>query len=228
MATYAIGDTHGCFLTLMALLEKLGVTDKDTLIFDGDLVDRGRRIKELLDWVFARKEKDPNKTIIVLGNHDISFIDWFNPGGQMRNAFMYHQGLSDTLYQLGGEAAAQPYAAKLWEYGVFVARVEGVDKYVFCHADYNWEGENFEFDPMQHCWNRIDKYSHGAYNGPIIVHGHTPCRNDKIHEIRPDGFQFGLNLDGGCCYTNDVYKGCLRALNVHTGEIIEQESLDHV
>lgn len=227
MTTFAFGDLHGCFLTFMALLEKLGVTDNDTLILDGDLEDRGRRIKELLDWVFARKERLPDKTIIVIGNHDLHFIDWFNPGGKSRNQFMYGQGLSDTLYQLGGEEAALPYARKLAEYGVFVYQIEGNDKYIFCHADYNWDG--LGFDPMQHCWNRIDEYTHAAYKGPIIVHGHTPCRSDKVHEIRrSDGFQYGLNLDGGCCYSSDVYKGCLRALNVDTGEITEQESLDHM
>lgn len=205
----------------MALLEKLNVTDEDTLIFDGDLVDRGKRIREVLGWVLNRKKEIPEKTRIVLGNHDISLIDWFNVGGVERNAFMYNQGLEDTLKQLWPNA--REYASDLKKYGEDVI-FSPDGKYVFCHADYNWApNEKFNYE---HYWTRIDKYTHANYKGPIIVHGHTPCMSKDIYLYNKDNELIAINLDGGAVYHERMKFACLRAFNAETGEITEQITLD--
>src|ERR1700733_13983134 len=115
MSEYCLGDIHGSYDTLMALLEKLKVTDEDWLVPCGDLVDRGKNIKKTLDFLLNRP-----KTFIIIGNHDFSFIDWFTPDGKRRNAFMYYQGLKETLDQLGDEA--EKYAMALKEKGHYVLR----------------------------------------------------------------------------------------------------------
>ena len=66
--TYVIGDVHGEFDTLKALLNKF--PDDSKLIFVGDLVDRGRKSKEVIDFV-----KD-NNFLCVLGNHEKMMIDF--------------------------------------------------------------------------------------------------------------------------------------------------------
>lgn len=49
MATYLIGDVHGCYDELIALLHKVEFTHrKDTLWLTGDLVARG-----LVRWMFC-------------------------------------------------------------------------------------------------------------------------------------------------------------------------------
>lgn len=66
MKTYIIGDVHGCYLTLRALIDKL---EKDSkIIFVGDLIDRGPRSKEVVQFV---KE---NNFDCVLGNHELFMI----------------------------------------------------------------------------------------------------------------------------------------------------------
>lgn len=79
-----IGDIAGQYLTLKALLEKM---PKDaTPVSVGDMVDRGPRSKEVLEFF---KENG----LAVLGNHEHMFVDacrkkgyyipegWFNNGG---------------------------------------------------------------------------------------------------------------------------------------------------
>jgi len=71
MATYAVGDIQGCFYSLQSLLEKIDFNSKtDELWLVGDIINRGQRSLETLDWCY--KNRDNLK--IVLGNHDLHFL----------------------------------------------------------------------------------------------------------------------------------------------------------
>jgi len=70
MSTYVIGDVHGCFDELKKLLKKISFNpSKDSIIFTGDLVNRGNQSLEVLE--FCMKEKSIET---VLGNHDVFLI----------------------------------------------------------------------------------------------------------------------------------------------------------
>ncbi len=69
MATYVIGDVHGCLLQLNNLLEKIAYSPTDKLYFVGDLVNRG---PDSLDTLMFIKSL-PN-TNIILGNHDLHLL----------------------------------------------------------------------------------------------------------------------------------------------------------
>lgn len=67
MTTYFIGDVQGCYRSLMLLLEKIAYNpQRDQLSFCGDLVNRGPRSAEVMEFLLA----SPNCQF-VLGNHDI-------------------------------------------------------------------------------------------------------------------------------------------------------------
>ena len=67
--TYVIGDVHGMFDTLLALLNKLPSNAK--VVFEGDLIDRGSKSVEVIKFV-----RD-NNFACVLGNHEDTFIKFF-------------------------------------------------------------------------------------------------------------------------------------------------------
>jgi len=71
MATYVIGDVHGCFETLQALLERVNYDPvQDRLWQVGDLVNRGPRSLDTIRWAMAQGERLSS----VLGNHDLAIL----------------------------------------------------------------------------------------------------------------------------------------------------------
>ena len=65
MSYFVIGDVHGCLHELQELITLLNPSDKDTLVFAGDLVDRGPDSAGVVRYVRGL----PN-TVLVQGNHE--------------------------------------------------------------------------------------------------------------------------------------------------------------
>ena len=63
--TIVIGDVHGCFLELKALLSEVGVDPDDRLIFVGDLIAKGPANRAVLEFVRQRRYCES-----VVGNYE--------------------------------------------------------------------------------------------------------------------------------------------------------------
>jgi bis(5'-nucleosyl)-tetraphosphatase (symmetrical) len=74
MATYCIGDVHGCFDELIQLLKIVDYNCRyDRLWFVGDLVNRGTKSLEVLRFI-----RNQNNVKTVLGNHDLTLINLYD------------------------------------------------------------------------------------------------------------------------------------------------------
>lgn len=78
MRNIFIWDIHGCYDELMLLIDKLEVTKNDIVYLVWDIINKGPKSYEVLDFVY--QNRDQYKTI--LWNHEVSFlkyIDWEKP-----------------------------------------------------------------------------------------------------------------------------------------------------
>lgn len=80
-----IGDVHGCAHTLAHLLENLGYRlqggvwrhSRRQVIFLGDIIDRGPRIREALHLVHDMVDR--GQAYCIMGNHEFNALGWHTP-----------------------------------------------------------------------------------------------------------------------------------------------------
>lgn len=69
--TYVMSDLHGMYDRFIAMLEKIDFSDSDELFIIGDIIDRGERPVDILEYVMDK----PNITVL-LGNHEVMARDF--------------------------------------------------------------------------------------------------------------------------------------------------------
>jgi len=226
-----IGDVHGCFDELHALLLKLGYRVEDGTayrvshpshrlpVFVGDLVDRGPKTPEVLRLVMDMV--DAGTALCVAGNHD----DKLKRALEGRTVRVSH-GLEQSLEQLSREApefrrrvlafldglpshyvldngrlAVSHAGLKAHHIGRQSPRIRSFAMY----GDTTGEVDAFGL-PVRRNW-ALD------YRGETtLVYGHTPV-------LEPVWVNNTLNIDTGC-----VFGGKLTALRYPEREIVQVDA----
>ncbi|CAL1329285.1 bis(5'-nucleosyl)-tetraphosphatase (symmetrical) ApaH [Candidatus Providencia siddallii] len=88
MSTYIIGDVHGCYNELCALLNFVKFNPQlDTLWLTGDLVSRGPESLNVLRYIKSLK----SSVRIVLGNHDLHLIKKYSKINCIKNKHNFNK-----------------------------------------------------------------------------------------------------------------------------------------
>ena len=66
---YIISDVHGCYKTLLALIDQFPNKQNSKICFVGDVIDRGKNSCEVVELIIN------NKYDCVRGNHESLFIE---------------------------------------------------------------------------------------------------------------------------------------------------------
>lgn len=124
--TYVIGDVHGCYYTLLELLEKL---DNDArIIFVGDFCDRGLYSKNVIELIIQQNYE------CILGNHEDFMIKHFDDYLNQKENRWY-----DNL-QIGGKQTIDSYNSdnqliqQHIKYLKKLPRYIQIDKYFITHG----------------------------------------------------------------------------------------------
>ena len=223
-----IGDVHGCYQELRALLNQLGYRvesgtegpratppDGRRAIFVGDLVDRGPQIPEVLRLVMAMVKE--GTAFCVPGNHDMKLMRKLKG----RDVQLTH-GLADSVQQLEKEPAE-------FKQEVIKFLDDLVSHYVFddgnlvvAHAGMKEEmqgrgsGKVRDFALYGETTGETDEYGlpvrynwAAEYRGKaMVVYGHTPV-------AEPEWLNRTINIDTGC-----VFGGKLTALRYPERELL--------
>lgn len=221
MKIYAIGDIHGEFDKIKALVGKLVINDDDLLVFMGDYIDRGKKSFEVIEYLSELDEK--HNCVFLKGNHEDMFIDYLN--GVYERDFLMNGG-TKTLksYYKHGWSLQQnkpPQYRKLppkhheFIYGKLRMYYETED-YIFVHAAL-WPGKvDLETHPKDiMLWER-NHFIQSDYDwGKKVIFGHTAFRKPLVMDNK-------IGIDTGACF-NDVPGGGVLTCLVLPDEVFIQE-----
>ena len=99
MSTLAIGDVHGCHTALASLLEVVGPTSADCLVFLGDYIDRGPASRSVMDLLISQSKL--HSCVFLRGNHEVMVLE-ARDDALKANLWQSYGGL-ETLYSYGAE-----------------------------------------------------------------------------------------------------------------------------
>jgi serine/threonine protein phosphatase 1 len=162
-----IGDVHGHYDGLMRLLEMLVPGSSDQLYFVGDLIDRGPKSAQVVE--FVRK----NQFGCVLGNHEQLLLEAF-PGSKVS-----HLALQAWL-QSGGQSTIASYSKPetLLENLDWLRSLPthlDLEDIWLVHAGLHPDLPLHEQTAHEYCWIREEFHSMSKpyFSDKLIITGHT-------------------------------------------------------
>lgn len=164
---FAIGDVHGCLDALDALLAAADTDATDTVVFLGDLVDRGPDSRGVIERAIELGER--LRVVLIRGNHEAMMldardrvpgrVDWLRVGGR------------ETLDSYGGGFADVP--ARHWALLESMIDTFETDTHVFCHAGIDPTRRlDRQLDEVLR-WRKVHAPPAPHPSGKVVVMGHT-------------------------------------------------------
>ena len=216
--TFVIGDIHGCAVELDRLLEVIGPTTQDTIVFLGDYIDRGPSPKAVIERLLRLQHEGP-RCVFLRGNHEDMFLAFLGRQGLYGDAFLFNGGEA-TLRSYGTEgrpapvvAAALPPAHLAFLLSLQLQYVTG--DFLCVHAGVEATRPLDAQREEDLLWIR-DEFILNPHPFPYtVLFGHTPQR-----EVLLD-LPYKVGLDTGVVYWNRL--SCLeleekRLLQIRRGE----------
>jgi serine/threonine protein phosphatase 1 len=206
----AIGDVHGSFKLLWALIAKLRDTGVN-LLFLGDLIDRAQEkggdvvtlniVKSLMD---NPKQYGLASVEALRGNHEQMFLDAVD--GANADLWAQNGGAVDFLEEM------RPHAKWVKQLPLF----RRVGDTVFVHAGLRPHVPLESQTALDLIWIRqpfLSRGPAGVEGINRVIHGHTPdFENPGQIEISGDR----INLDSGA-----YFSGMLTGYNHNTGQVFQ-------
>ncbi len=214
----AIGDIHGCYHSMVALLQKLEPYYDRQFVFVGDYIDRGPASKKVVDYLLEFREKVD--CVFLRGNHEQMLLDAFDNGE--KSMWMMNGGRA-TLQSYNGNDVSVILPESHKEFYEQTRLFYETDEYFFVHAGLSpaktiAESIEDNNEVQEFLWER----SHlNAFETPwekTVVFGHTP----RPKPIQKDHM---IGIDTGCVFDRIGY-GKLTAVLLPEEEFVDQTALD--
>lgn len=187
MKTFVIGDIHGRRAQLQMLLEMLERdSQQDTLVFLGDLIDRGMDAPGVVADVLEMQRENPERVICLRGNHEQMLLDcidegasiWFSPATGGAHSFEQYTGRALRLekeddFEEARREIAERVPAEHLEFFRTMPFFYEDDYAIYVHAGLDHGKHPRETSEHFLLWAR-DKDFYTNYTGKPCVFGHTP------------------------------------------------------
>lgn len=216
---YVVGDIHGCFRALTALLAQLPMGESDELLFLGDYIDRGPDSRKVMDFLLA--ERKPHWRFLR-GNHEQLLLDWqsdaypgattawlINGGEKTLESYAPEEELRRARESGKPEELKKLIPKEHLEFFAGLAYFHETPEAYLCHAGVNLGKPLSRQSPSDLLWIRERFIDDPRPTPKLVVHGHTPVASVDTKRDR-------INLDTGC-----VYGGVLTAMSLPDKKLYE-------
>lgn len=204
-----MSDLHGCYDKFIKLLDIIEFKDNDELYIIGDVLDRGDKSLDIVDYIMPRKN-----IILLKGNHEQMCIDFYE-----NNDISWHfNGGQRTHYNLFNRDLV--YKESLYKYLKKLPFIKVIDKFILVHAGLHFSNDSDylsidDFIKQQKeddcLWDRSNIGKERKYGDYTVICGHTPVQvitnnYDDVRIIKKNGT---IYIDCGCIFLNGKL-ACLR------------------
>lgn len=211
-----IGDVHGHYDTLMALLDFAALTSDDDVYFLGDLIDRGPKSAEIIEFVRTSSYQ------CLMGNHEMMMLEAIAADGSVHEETFvawYHSGGANTLQSYNHKI---PYEHLQW----LRERPTHLDlgDVWLVHAGICPDLPIHEQGADQFCWVRNEFHSMARpyFADKLVIIGHTITFT--FPGVEPGQLVQGpgwLDIDTGVYHTKS---GWLTAFDIDHREVYQVNS----
>ena len=217
-----IGDIHGCYDELQLLLNSYKVRsflskNKTAIVCVGDLIDKGPKSKEVLDWFFSQED-----CYCVRGNHEFKLQRYLRG-----NNITISHGLGSTLEQAKLNKKSENFNSKYAQFILeeldslpFMIKISQ-DSYII-HAGLHPQKPMFKqpkeyllfartFNPITHSFNTpgdANWFEYYEKKDKTIFFGH------QYHEKIPVKENI-FSLDGFCVFGKELRAALISTKNQH-------------
>lgn len=170
---FAIGDVHGCLVPLQTLIAHIQPQTEDSIIFLGDLIDRGGDSKAVLDYVMTLQTQCHVQCI--LGNHEEMLLA-ANYDRNMREIWLRHGG-QETLESFGlppNKIGLAQIPQKYIQFFQNMLPFVETEQFIFTHATPAMDIPMAQQDAHSLRWKRFYVAAPNCHiSNKIVVCGHT-------------------------------------------------------
>ncbi|HCX29919.1 MAG TPA: hypothetical protein DHU55_09165 [Blastocatellia bacterium] len=187
MKTFVVGDIHGRCAQLHCLLDMLPRDESsDTLVFLGDLIDRGPDAPGCVDLVVNLTRQNPEHVLCLRGNHEQMLLDfiegsanlWITPVTGGARTFEQYAGKSLRITKEqdlddARRAIESSVPAQHLEFFHQLPYFYEDDFAIYVHAGLDQSKHPRDTQPQALLWMR-DMGFYKNYRGKPCIFGHTP------------------------------------------------------
>ncbi|WDL74287.1 serine/threonine protein phosphatase [Helicobacter winghamensis] len=216
---YIIGDIHGCYKTLCALIEKLPYKEDSQIIFVGDLVDRGAESFGVVE--FVKNGKYP----CVLGNHEELMLEYYEYAIPQNDGVWMANGGRETIQSYANDGKVEHLKEHLeffrsLPYCLEFDYKDELGRNLFVTHGFGLPFYGREISSKL-CWSRLRNHNVIEYTGR-----ETSVFNVFGHDVQKDGAFLAKNfaaIDTGCVYYKKFENAALSALEWPSKRVISQK-----
>ena len=192
---FVVGDIHGCFEKLIALIDKIPINyNQDQLIFIGDYIDRGPSSFEVVRYLIELKKLKPD-TVFLKGNHEDMLQNYLDGSDRFTYQLNGGQQTLDEYLDRSDNKDAFPIPSEHLEFFNSLQLYYQTDDYFFVHAGLREKVPLESQAKMDLLWIR-DEFIHSKFNfGKRVIFGHTPFKEPLLYPNK-------IGIDTGAVYGN--------------------------